>query len=38
LTVVEGLVEAMGGTVSAGRSALGGLAITLELPVDEDSS
>jgi two-component system sensor histidine kinase KdpD len=32
LTVVRGLVEAMGGRVSAGRSQLGGLAIDVELP------
>ena len=31
LAVVQGLVEAMGGTVTAGRSALGGLAVTVEL-------
>jgi two-component system, OmpR family, sensor histidine kinase KdpD len=33
LTVVRGLVETMGGTVSAGPSELGGLAIAIELPV-----
>jgi two-component system, OmpR family, sensor histidine kinase KdpD len=32
LTVVRGLVEAMGGRVAASRSALGGLAIDLALP------
>jgi K+-sensing histidine kinase KdpD len=32
LTVVRGLVETMGGTVAAGPSGLGGLAITIELP------
>ncbi len=32
LTVVRGLVEAMGGRVAASRSALGGLAIDLVLP------
>jgi two-component system, OmpR family, sensor histidine kinase KdpD len=41
LSVVKGLTEAMGGSVSAGRSALGGLAITVTLrlaPVpDEDA-
>jgi two-component system sensor histidine kinase KdpD len=31
LTVVRGLVEAMGGTVRAERSALGGLAVVVEL-------
>jgi two-component system sensor histidine kinase KdpD len=34
LSVVEGLVGAMGGTVRADQSQLGGLAITLELPAD----
>lgn len=38
LTVVEGLVAAMGGTVRAHRGPLGGLAITLELPADQGSS
>jgi two-component system, OmpR family, sensor histidine kinase KdpD len=33
LTVVRGLVEAMGGRVSAGRSVLGGLAIDVSLPI-----
>lgn len=33
LSVVRGLTEAMGGTVSAATSALGGLAIRLDLPV-----
>jgi two-component system, OmpR family, sensor histidine kinase KdpD len=33
LTVVRGLVETMGGTVSAGPSELGGLAIAIELPI-----
>ena len=32
LSVVKGMVEAMGGHVSAGRSQLGGLAVTLDLP------
>ncbi len=32
LSVVKGMVEAMGGHVSAGRSPLGGLAVTLDLP------
>lgn len=32
LSVVDGLVRAMGGTVRAERSHLGGLAITIELP------
>lgn len=32
LAVVRGLAEATGGAVSAGRSELGGLAITIELP------
>jgi two-component system sensor histidine kinase KdpD len=32
LAVVRGLVEAMGGSVRADRSPLGGLAVTLELP------
>jgi two-component system sensor histidine kinase KdpD len=32
LAVVRGLVEAMGGSVRAGNSALGGLAITFSLP------
>ena len=32
LTVVRGLVEAMGGRVTAGRSTLGGLAIDVSLP------
>jgi two-component system sensor histidine kinase KdpD len=33
MSVVKGLVEAMGGRVSARRSALGGLAVDVELPV-----
>jgi signal transduction histidine kinase len=33
LAVVRGLVEAMGGTVTASRSPLGGLAIVFDLPV-----
>jgi two-component system sensor histidine kinase KdpD len=33
LTVVRGLVEAMGATVSARPSDLGGLAVTIELPI-----
>lgn len=32
LAVVKGMVEAMGGTVSAGRSSLGGLDVHIELP------
>ena len=32
LAVVKGMVEAMGGTVSASRSELGGLAVRIELP------
>lgn len=32
LTVVAGLTREMGGTVSAGRSALGGLSVTVTLP------
>jgi len=32
LAVVKGMVEAMGGRVSAGRSELGGLAVRVELP------
>jgi signal transduction histidine kinase len=31
LSVVKGLTEAMGGTVSAGPSTLGGLAVTIDL-------
>jgi two-component system sensor histidine kinase KdpD len=31
LAIVRGLTEAMGGSVAAGRSALGGLAVTVEL-------
>lgn len=38
LAVVRGLVEAMGATVGARRSALGGLAIDLDLPAAEQSS
>jgi two-component system sensor histidine kinase KdpD len=34
LAVVRGLVEAMGGAVTAGRSTLGGLAVTVSLPAD----
>ena len=33
LAVVRGLVEAMGGAVSARRSELGGLAIDIDLPI-----
>jgi two-component system sensor histidine kinase KdpD len=33
LAVVRGMVEAMGGTARAGPSDLGGLAVTLELPL-----
>jgi len=36
LAVVRGLVEAMGGTARAERSELGGLAVTLELPIAPD--
>jgi len=41
LTVVAGLAQAMGGSVRAGRSALGGLAVivtipTVEIPVDAE--
>jgi len=32
LAIVRGLVEAMGGAVAAGRSTLGGLAVTIDLP------
>jgi two-component system sensor histidine kinase KdpD len=32
LAIVRGLVESMGGAVSAERSALGGLAVTIDLP------
>jgi len=32
LAIVRGLTEAMGGTVAADRSTLGGLAVTIELP------
>jgi two-component system sensor histidine kinase KdpD len=32
LAIVRGLAQAMGGTAVAGRSALGGLAVTVELP------
>lgn len=38
LTVVQGLVAAMGGAVRADQSSLGGLAITLELPSDPGRS
>jgi len=38
LTVVQGLVAAMGGAVRAGQSPLGGLAITLELPTEPGRS
>ena len=34
LTVVQGLVAAMGGAVRAEQSSLGGLAVTLQLPAD----
>jgi two-component system sensor histidine kinase KdpD len=33
LAVVRGLVQAMGGSVQAGRSELGGLAVALDLPL-----
>ena len=32
LAIVRGLIEAMGGAVVAERSALGGLAVTIDLP------
>ncbi|HEX5040135.1 MAG TPA: ATP-binding protein [Candidatus Limnocylindria bacterium] len=35
LSVVRGLIEAMGGRVRASASPLGGLAVTLELPIAE---
>jgi two-component system sensor histidine kinase KdpD len=35
LTVVRGMVEAMGGTVSAARGNLGGLAVTIDLPASD---
>lgn len=38
LAVVRGLTEAMGGSVTARRSELGGLAIDLDLPVDAVSA
>lgn len=38
LSVVQGMVAAMGGTTRADRSALGGLAITLELPAEPGRS
>jgi two-component system sensor histidine kinase KdpD len=37
LAVVKGLLEAMSGTVSAGRSSLGGLAVTIGLPAADGS-
>ncbi|MEO6294261.1 MAG: ATP-binding protein, partial [Candidatus Limnocylindria bacterium] len=37
LAVVRGLVEAMGGSVRADRSPLGGLAVTLELPMASEA-
>jgi two-component system, OmpR family, sensor histidine kinase KdpD len=37
LALVKGLTEAMGGTVTAGRSALGGLAVDLRLRTAEPS-
>lgn len=37
LAVVRGLTEAMGGSVAARRSELGGLAIDLDLPIDDDA-
>ena len=33
LAVARGMVEAMGGTIAAARSELGGLAVTIELPL-----
>jgi two-component system sensor histidine kinase KdpD len=33
LAVAQGLVEAMGGTVTARRGELGGLALDIELPL-----
>lgn len=38
LTVVRGMVAAMGGSVRADPSSLGGLAITLELPTEQTTS
>ena len=38
LSVVDGLVVAMGGTVHADQSQLGGLAVSLELPADPGRS
>jgi two-component system sensor histidine kinase KdpD len=38
LAVVRGLVEAMGGTVTARRSELGGLAVVVDLPRASDAS
>jgi two-component system sensor histidine kinase KdpD len=35
LTIVRGLTEAMGGSVAADRSELGGLSVTLRLPIAE---
>jgi hypothetical protein len=35
LAVVRGLAEAMGGSARAERSPLGGLAVTVRLPIDE---
>jgi two-component system sensor histidine kinase KdpD len=35
LAIVRGMTEAMGGTVSAGPSPLGGLRIVVDLPADE---
>jgi two-component system sensor histidine kinase KdpD len=32
LSIVRGMIEAMGGTVTAQRSGLGGLAVILDLP------
>jgi two-component system sensor histidine kinase KdpD len=37
LAVVRGLVEAMGGKATAERSALGGLAVTVTLPIEQAS-
>jgi two-component system sensor histidine kinase KdpD len=36
LAVVRGLVEAMGGSVTAARSQLGGLAVTVTLPIEPE--
>jgi len=38
LSVVQGLAEAMGGSVAARASALGGLAVDIDLPIATDGS